>query len=82
VLVGLAYVDDLRAVERQDLGGRQEVAHQGDLSSGLRPTFSYRPARSQGFMALSAGAGGGAVSRRNCSIAATTAAASSGEAAV
>ena len=39
---------------------------------------SSRPARSQGFSPDSAGAGGGAVSRRNCSIAAEIAAASSG----
>src|SRR3954453_2551610 len=39
---------------------------------------SIKPARSHGFIPVSAGAGGGAVSRRNCSIAAAIAAASAG----
>src|SRR6476469_5874229 len=43
---------------------------------------SISPARSHGFIPSSAGCGGGAVSRRNCSIAAEIAAASSGEAAL
>src|SRR4051812_17448041 len=55
------------------------AAYQGSRG-GSRPTPSRRAARTQGFGAGSTGAGGGAVSRRNCSIAASTAAASSGEA--
>ena len=48
---------------------------------GSSPAFSNRPVRSQGFMAPACGAGGGVVSRRNCSIAAAIAAASWGDAA-
>ena len=44
------------------------------------PTASSRAARSHGSGAGSGGAAGGSVSRRNCSTAAITAAASSGEA--
>jgi alanine dehydrogenase len=53
---------------------------QGAGTAGLRFVPSKRPARSQGFTRAPAWAGGGAVSRRNCSIAAAMAAASSGEA--
>jgi len=53
--------------------------YHGGASTGI-PTASSRAARSHGFGAGSAGAGGGSVSRRNCSTAAITAAASSGEA--
>jgi len=50
-------------------------------ASGSRPTPSIRAARSQRSGAGASGAGGGAVSRMNCSTAAITAAASSDEAA-
>src|SRR4051794_7068511 len=84
VLVSLAHVDELRALEGSDLV-RRELAHacpHGERSPGCNPTFSNNPARSHGFISVRGAGGGGAVSRRNCSIAATTAAASSGEAAL
>jgi ATP-binding protein involved in chromosome partitioning len=61
--------------QRQGIGSPQ-----GDGPSGSRPTASSRAARSQPAGRVSTGAGGGVVSRRNCSIAAMTAAASSGAA--
>jgi alanine dehydrogenase len=48
---------------------------------GTRPVCSSSAARSHGLRAGAGGAGGGAVWRRNCSIAAATAAASAGDAA-
>ncbi len=50
---------------------------QGVESAG-RPTPSIRPARSHGLIVSASSRGGGAVSRRNCSIAAAIAAASAG----
>ena len=59
--------------------GDYHVPHGAGASSGC-PTASSRAARSHGSGAGSGGAAGGSVSRRNCSTAAITAAASSGEA--
>ena len=53
----------------------------GGASSSPRRTPSWRPAQSQGLSGSRSSAGAGAVSARNCSIAAVTAAASSGDAA-
>ena len=65
----------------QDLTPRPwTFAPQGDGPAGSRRVPSKRPARVHGLSDGPAGAGGGAVSRRNCSIAAAIAAASSGEA--
>ena len=63
------------AAQRQGIGSPH-----GEGPSGSRPTPSRRAARAHPGGRSSTAAGGGVVSRRNCSMAPTTAAASSGEA--
>ena len=82
-----------RERERTDGGRRLRAAWPDELAAPtapVRPTAtrpgaprfvpSYSPARSHGLIDRPGSAGGGAVSRMNCSIAAAIAAASSGEA--
>jgi alanine dehydrogenase len=92
VLLGGAHIDELELVCRHHLGdalGRQ-LAHYPHLSWSPQAVgaeagsfaAAINPARAHGLIGGSLGSGGGAVSLRNCSIAAAIAAASSGEAAV
>ena len=73
---------DLRDFDRVagDLLGSLGYDQSAGVSAGSRRPRAA-PARSHGFMPVSSGAAGGAVSRMNCSIAAAIAAASSGVAA-